>query len=1023
MSDRSFVPPTFLQPVLLGGVFGFGVVVTLLATVLVLYREDSRNIHEFASQAIEISEYMDRILKKEHWSDSLKNDLIPPHICITVADSSGEKTYPSPLCAGYPWTFRKVFLQKYQVSVQPDLNHPLVQMGFPVWKTLASGLLLTHLVVFLLFLWMRRNPFWNGLHMVGTRLENTNTLVKQILKTLDLPVLLRAQNTQEIRYSNEAMQKLLAWANFPLAELRKPIHTVPEILVEQGSDKRWFQRYQIALQLPLNATLELLIDVTSLHESRDQLAQSESNFSNLFDGVHNLLFVLNREGIVLLANTTATMRLGLSLPLDIDQSMSQWIIPEERGRFVAGLRSVNSGDTVEEEFNFCGPNSMIFPVKMTMMTGTWNGKTSVFVTVMDVSREQLVQEKFTKIFLMNASMMAILDGDSGEVLEANDKFLRFFQFMVKAGKPITTAHFWNFLAEDEETLLLIRAELKGKGGLHDRQVRILGPDKRVRDCILNLDRLSHVGGGQILLVMNDITELKRVEAEARQAKIEAEKANQSKSLFLANMSHEIRTPMNGVMGMTSLLLETQLNIEQREYADVIRKSGDALLVVINDILDYSKIEAGRLIIEQIEFNLFEIIESTLDPLALKAFEKGVDLAYWVDPLVPMTCSGDPVRIRQLLSNLIGNAIKFTSHGEVLLRIKRQYNSVRFEVQDTGIGIEKEQLEHLFEPFDQGDASVTRRFGGTGLGLAISRLLVDMMNGSIGVESKPKEGALFWFELPLQQEGPAWVEKVKASRKKTGLVLIEEPHDIHRQWLLEILGAMGYETQCYDDSPQLLFAWSRLYKQKKTVSALFVASTILLEDFEQLIPGLDVTHMPRIFHCMPLGIRLGDDMRVMTKPLKLSQVEQLMGEGDDVDEVRRTSASQERMLQGRRVLLVEDNAINRKLARKILEKLGIIVLVAENGQEAVDMLRYEDVELVLMDVQMPVMDGYEATRQIRNPLVGVKNIMIPVVAMTANAMQGDRERCLAVGMDDYLSKPIQFKVLEDKLNQYLNPMDS
>ena len=576
-------------------------------------------------------------------------------------------------------------------------------------------------------------------------------------------------------------------------------------------------------------------------------------------------------------------------------------------------------------------------------------------------------------------------------------------------------------------------------GIYDEAGRLLWIDGVIID--INRRKLAEEQVNKTLLELEKANkELQEITARSRELAAQAAIGSQAKSEFLANMSHEIRTPMNGIIGMSSLLLETDMTAEQRQFASVVRTSAENLLALINDILDFSKIEAGRLSLEEIDFDLRTTVEDAIEMLAVRAHEKNLELACFIEPEVPSLLIGDPGRLRQIILNLVGNAIKFTSKGEVVLSVAAECESdqegvLKFTIRDTGIGIAADAIGRLFNLFTQVDGSTTRRFGGTGLGLAISRQLATMLGGKIGVSSQPGVGSEFWFTARFKKQVPAAGEKDIVMADIKGLhILVVDDHPVNRLLVATLLKGWGCRFAEAADGRSALEIMRKANREGDSFKVALLDMQMPEMDGRELsahIRGDPAIAATRLVLLTSLGSR-GDSLWIkeagfsgyLTKPVRQSQLYDCLAmvagmngsamPGNLVTRHRVADAVRHNV----RVLLVEDNYTNQEVALVILRKLGYKVDLATNGQEALSALERQRYNLVLMDCQMPQMDGFEAARAIRSGAGHVLDPEVPIVAMTANAMAGDRERCLEAGMDDYIAKPVQPKDLVDKLSLWL-----
>jgi PAS domain S-box-containing protein len=753
------------------------------------------------------------------------------------------------------------------------------------------------------------------------------------------------------------------------------------------------------------------------------------------DHLKEVVFQIDRLGQWSFLNPAWTQLTGHGVEESLGRPFLGFLHPADNPRYLNMLTyAVDTGqDAFEGEFRIPTKGGEVKWVEAYQRiafdeAGVVQGVTGTLSDVTERKHAEIVLRVATsrlRALIENMQAGILVETEGRRIALLNETFCWMFQVPVPA-HVLVESETRDLLDECLPLLEAPEAFLARQEEVAAARQPVAGEEWRLKDGrILSRDFVPIQVGEEYLghlWQFHDITERRRAELKLEEAARELAQARDRalelsglKSEFLANMSHEIRTPMNGIIGMTGLLLDTPLNAEQRQYAETVRSCGEALLTLINDILDFSKIEAGKLEMEALDFNLLSVVEDVMAVLGVKAQAKGVELGVFVDPTTPTFVTGDPTRLRQVLTNLMDNALKFTHEGSVEVRVRpeaegRAGGLLRVEIRDSGIGMKPEVVDRLFTSFFQGDSSTTRKYGGTGLGLAICKRLVEMMGGDIGVRSAPGEGSTFWFTLGLATRGcqvplrpPAGGVLLAGLPPATGRILLEQL----RAWNLDpLVLPKGTDPT----------AWLRAERRPGVLVLAGPAciDAALAEVREGTVALVSPLYQPEVREA---AARRGVQA-FLPLPARPTQLRALLEPAPEVADgpARAAAAGPADGPVKVRVLLAEDNVVNQKVALTMLSRFGIQADVVATGVEALDALVGVAYDLVLMDCQMPEMDGFEATRRIRDRERGRRRL--PVVAMTANAMVGDRERCLEAGMDDHIPKPVRVADLHRALARWL-----
>ena len=790
-------------------------------------------------------------------------------------------------------------------------------------------------------------------------------------------------------------------------------------------------------------------DITARKRMEGEWRESKERYESLIECLGEGIVSVDRQRRVLMANPAAENIFGVSRGGAVGKELTDFVDPGDFPLLASQAARRERGEKSTFELRVIRPDGgrRTLQVTATPQYDTSGQFQSSLGVIRDITDEKHLLQRLKLLAHTLDSVdecVSICDPDD-RLLFVNRAFLRTYGYEECSliGENISLIR--SPLNSPEVTGGILPATLAGgwRGELWNRK-------RDGTDFLVMLNTAAVIdGNGNIeatVGVAQDITERKRAEAELTRARDHAESANRAKSEFLAMMSHEIRTPMNGVIGMTGLLLDTDLTPQQHEFADIARRSGEALLALINDILDFSRIEAGKLEIECYPFDLCEVIEDVNEILASKARDTSTELTLDYPQQVPRRFLGDGSRIRQIMTNLVGNALKFTSKGDVLVSVQcdgldAEHTQMRISVRDSGVGIARESIGRLFEKFSQVDSSTTRKFSGTGLGLAISKQLVNLMGGSIGVESRLGEGSTFWFKLPLRIDterlviapSPADIHGVRA--------MIVDDNEVNRRVLDEQIAGWGMRSGSAAGGAEALEAIRAA--QRSGDPYQFVFLDYLMPEMDGIMLARAIRNDPSLHDtAIVMLTSLGQAHEInqaqgdiidacLTKPVRQSQLfntvvslwaKRIGGDvTDGIPSKPPNGAGKPDLLRSFascrvRVMIAEDNIVNQKVAYRMVERFGLRADVAANGLEAVEMFELLPYDLILMDCQMPEMDGFEATAKIRQREASPRRVVI--IAMTAEAMAGTRERCLEAGMDDYISKPVKLEELRTVLSKWL-----
>jgi PAS domain S-box-containing protein len=966
----------------------------------------------------------------------------------------------------------------------------------PPYQMILTTLGLAVLLIAFTYLWMRRRRaeehareltlLTDNLKRSEEALRQSEERFRKVFEEGPVGIALGSPDFRILK-ANRALCEMLGYSEKELTGLRFADITHPEDaertlqlgrelfagkIPSYQLEKRYVTKSQQVIWSNVTATLirrpdgqplyalGIIEDISQRKQAEQVLEQNEKRFRALIEKSSDCIALVSPAGVILYDAEPATFRnLGYSNGELIGQNAFDLIHPKDASRLRPLLAELlqRPGHTRTTQFRIRHKDETWHWMEGTA-TNLLNEPSvqAIVINARDISERMLAEaklrqseERFSKAFLASPAAVTIATLAEGRFIDANDSFLQLMGYSREEiiGRTALGLDMW-LSAEDRANFA---KRLREGGFVRNYECAFRTKSGEIREGLGAAELIELNGERCILTIIVDITDRKRFEVELAEARDEALESARTKSEFLANISHEVRTPLNGIMGMTVLLQDTPVTSEQRQFIKTIQTSADALLTIINDILDFSKIEAGKLQFETLDFDLRSTVENTVELVAERAQGKQIELISAIYDNMPTLLRGDPGRLRQVITNLLVNGIKFTEHGEVALRVTREsetptHLTVCFTVTDTGIGIAPDALPYLFQAFSQADGSTTRKYGGTGLGLAISKQLVELMGGQIGVESTPGKGSTFWFTAKFEkQKQTATVPEFKS--KLAGLrLLIVDDNETNRNLLL-------HQTAALDMRP--LGASSGEEALEKLRQEAACGDPVALAILDMQMPGMDGLSLARAIKGSPdiaetrlllmtsLGprsdtalLRAAGVGAFLVKPVKQAQLIDCV-----LSVMSATAPSETRFWHQRRqptlrsatelslaglpplhILVAEDNPINQKVAIGLLEKLGCRAVAASTGHEVLKALELVPYDIVFMDCQLPELDGFKTTREIRkresNQTNGSRQ-RAQIIAMTSYAVSGAREKCLDAGMDDYISKPIQLDALETALQRAID----